>query len=214
MTCCACLLSCHKGVAALERSAADGKPMESSSLTEAGWRRNLAGSGSTEERQVSETKKIMCTVGSVVRKQQTILFVRQTYGSLKNRWTLPWGHVEGQTEGSAEVDTPNLAAIRETLEEGGIEATVRSLIAVQNFVSKSGVYMIMFVFLCDHQGGNPTPDMVETSESVFMNQSRLQSVEAECDRYCFWIANKVFADDYHELSLSTDTPYGENVGFC
>ncbi len=64
--------------------------------------------------------KIVCTVGSVLRKNDGILFVRQTYGRLTNKWTLTWGVVEGRRLDAAGIDTPDEAAPRETIEEGGV----------------------------------------------------------------------------------------------
>ena len=162
---------------------------------------------------MSDPPKIMCTVGAVVRKDDGILFVRQTYGSLKDMWTLPWGLVEGQSSERAEVDTPEMAACREVLEEGGVSASVNSLIAVQNFVSKGGNYMLMFVFLCDYLGGEPRPDMKETSESLFLTKDALASRRDECDRYCYWIANRVFDGDFRQLHLSDQSPYRPHLGF-
>ena len=162
---------------------------------------------------MGETPRIMCTVGSVVRKDDTILFVRQTYGSLKNMWTLPWGIVEGQTEAIGDVDTPEKAACREVLEEGGVTAAVRSLIAVQNQVSTKGVYMLIFVYLCDFVNGVPKPDMNETSEARFLTRGELSDVRMDCDRYCYWMANKVFASEYTELNRTDDSPYSPHVGF-
>jgi ADP-ribose pyrophosphatase YjhB (NUDIX family) len=163
------------------------------------------------EEKMGETPKIMCTVGSIVKKGDAILFVRQTYGNLKNMWTLPWGLVEGQKDG--QIDTPEKAACREALEEGGIVASAKSLIAFQNYVSKGGVYHLMFVFLCEYISGEPTPDMRETSEAVFLNRDELANVESECDRYCYWIANKVLASEYTELLRSDDSPYRPHIGF-
>lgn len=162
---------------------------------------------------MGDVARIMCTVGSVVRRGDSILFVRQTYGSLENMWTLPWGIVDGQSEEHGVVDTPDKAACREAFEEGGITTTVRSLIAVQNFISKKGRYMLIFVFLCDYLSGVPTPDMRETSEAAFLNRDELADIRGECDRYCYWIANRVFENDVTEMSLNDESPYRPHVGF-
>ncbi len=162
---------------------------------------------------MNDVARIMCTVGSVVRKDDAILFVRQTYGNFKNMWTLPWGLIDGQSGHEGGIDTPEKAACREVLEEGGITVSVRSLIAVQNQVSKKEIYMLMFVFLCDYLGGIPKPDMQETSESVFLEKKALADVKDECDRYCYWIANRVFDNDFNELVLNNDSPYNPHAGF-
>ena len=83
---------------------------------------------------------IMCVVGSVVRKDDSILFVRQTYGNLRDMWTLPWGRIEGR------------------------QAT------------------------------------------------DLDSARGECDRYCYWLAKRVFSGRYSELTMESESPYSPLLG--
>ena len=57
---------------------------------------------------------ITLCVGAVVMREGKVLFIRQAYGKLKGKWSLPWGFVDGWTpDGSLE--TPDRAAVRETL---------------------------------------------------------------------------------------------------
>ena len=111
------------------------------------------------------------------------------------------------------MDTPEKAAVREALEEGGVDVSVRSLIAVQNFISKKGRYHIIFVYLCNYVGGIPHPDGHETSDSVFMTESELDAARDECDPYCYWLAKRVFSNHYSEMPPEVDNPYGPMVGF-
>ena len=63
--------------------------------------------------------RITLCVGAVVLRENKVLFVRQNYGGLKGKWSLPWGFVDGKkSDGSLE--TPDMAAIRETQEEAGV----------------------------------------------------------------------------------------------
>ena len=90
---------------------------------------------------------IVC-VGAVVVWGCRVLFVRQTYGGLRGKWTLPWGFVQG---GGAEgpCDYPDVAVLRETLEEGGVVAEVEGLLGIQNHTSRrTGEARLYVLFLC------------------------------------------------------------------
>ena len=55
--------------------------------------------------------RIIACVGAVVLRGQEVLLVRQTYGSLKGMWSLPWGFLHGEhPKGLA--DPPHVAALR------------------------------------------------------------------------------------------------------
>jgi 8-oxo-dGTP diphosphatase len=76
--------------------------------------------------------RITLCVGAVVLQEEKVLFVRQTYGKLKGKWSLPWGFVDGiGPDGSPE--SPDEAAIRETQEEAGITARVAGLLGILLF---------------------------------------------------------------------------------
>ena len=70
---------------------------------------------------------ITLCVGAVVLREGKVLFIRQAYGKLKGKWSLPWGFIDGRNpDGSFE--TPDRAAVRETLEEAGVTAELAFLI--------------------------------------------------------------------------------------
>jgi 8-oxo-dGTP pyrophosphatase MutT (NUDIX family) len=57
--------------------------------------------------------------GAVVLHEGRVLFIRQAPGhSLAGRWSIPWGLVD-------EGETPEDAALRETLEESGVSAALQ-----------------------------------------------------------------------------------------
>ena len=68
-------------------------------------------------------------------------------------WSLPWGFPHGEDpEGFA--DPPQVAALRETLEEGGISAEIEGLLGIQNHARwESGEPCVYLLFLCRHAGG-------------------------------------------------------------
>ena len=66
-------------------------------------------------------KKVIC-VGAVVQKENKVLWIRQANGSsLAGQWSIPWGIVEADEQ-------PEEAALRETLEEGGITARINGFL--------------------------------------------------------------------------------------
>ena len=100
--------------------------------------------------------QITVCVGAVVLQRNKVLFVRQTYGGLKGRWSLPWGLVDGKNADGT-LETPDTATIREIQEEAGIVAKVQGLLGIQNH-SNNGKPQLYIVFLCQHFSGEPTPD--------------------------------------------------------
>ena len=86
-------------------------------------------------------KKVLC-VGAVVLNGNKILWIRQTYGVLKGKWSIPWGYVEWG-------DTPDEAAIRETLEEAQVVVEVEGLLGIQTRANRDkdrpSLYLI---YLC------------------------------------------------------------------
>ena len=91
--------------------------------------------------------KTQLYVGAVVQRDGEVLLVRQSPGhSLAGQWTIPWGHVDAG-------ESPMAAALREVLEEGGVEATVEGLLGVQELPAplQGGVGL---VYLCRHTSGD------------------------------------------------------------
>jgi ADP-ribose pyrophosphatase YjhB (NUDIX family) len=119
-------------------------------------------------------KMIVC-VGTVVLRDHKVLFVRQTYGrSLKGRWTLPWGFVHGK-DSTGSSDPPEVAAVRETREEGGVIAEIEGLLGVQNHPSRTGEPRLYLLFLCRHVSGEPTPDNQETDKAAYFSLEELDA---------------------------------------
>jgi 8-oxo-dGTP pyrophosphatase MutT (NUDIX family) len=56
-------------------------------------------------------------VGAVVQKDLSLLFVRHNYGLLRGQWSFPTGFAEP-------FESPDVTALREVKEEGGIIAAV------------------------------------------------------------------------------------------
>ncbi len=96
------------------------------------------------------------TVCGIVEINSKVLLVRHTYGSAKDRILLPGGFVQ-------EGELPTAAVERELLEETGIIAKVRSLMAMQ---FKPDQWCAVFVM--EHISGTPRSDGYENSEVLLL----------------------------------------------
>lgn len=96
------------------------------------------------------------TVCGIVEIDGRVLLVRHTYGSAKDRILLPGGYVQ-------EGELPTAAAERELLEETGVTARVKSLMAVQ-FKPEQWCA----VFIMEHISGTPRSDGYENSEVLLL----------------------------------------------
>ena len=124
-------------------------------------------------------------------------------------WTLPWGVIEMKDEN----ETPEQAALRETQEEGGIKATIRGLIGIQSYTEKDNNQNVHFIYLCDYHSGEPTPDFEETDKAFFLSKRELKEIKNKCDDYCYWVANRVFDNNFQILKPVKNNPYQPNCGF-
>ncbi|HFQ92497.1 MAG TPA: NUDIX domain-containing protein, partial [Anaerolineae bacterium] len=106
-------------------------------------------SNDTEKTLTAWPPKIVVCVGTAVLHHNKILLIRQAQGtSLAGQWSVPWGVVEPG-------ETPDEAALRETLEEGGITAVITGLLGQQNFTWEN---MTALIYLCRHVSGEPQDD--------------------------------------------------------
>lgn len=96
------------------------------------------------------------TVCGVVEIEGKVLLVRHTYGTAKDRILLPGGFVH-------ENELPTTAVEREILEETGVVAKVRSVIAIQ---FKPEQWCAVFVM--DYISGMPESDGHENSEVLLL----------------------------------------------
>lgn len=96
------------------------------------------------------------TVCGITEIDGKILFVRHAYGTAKDRILLPGGYV-------SENELPTAAAEREILEETGVKAAARSVIAMQ---FKPDQWCAVFVM--DYLSGTPKSDGYENSEVLLL----------------------------------------------
>ena len=96
------------------------------------------------------------TVCGIVEIEGKILLVRHTYGSAKDRILLPGGFVQ-------ENELPTVAVEREILEETGVVAKAKSIIAIQ---FKPEQWCVVFVM--EYLSGTPKSDGYENNEVLLM----------------------------------------------
>jgi ADP-ribose pyrophosphatase YjhB (NUDIX family) len=125
-------------------------------------------------------------VGAVVRRGGEVLLVRQSPGhSLAGQWTIPWGYVDAG-------ESPMTAALREVVEEGGVEASVEGLLGVQELPAPllGGVGL---VYLCRHVSGDPRPRDRETDAARYFSLSALDALAEPKEPWSDWLVRRLFA---------------------
>ena len=158
--------------------------------------------------------KMQVCVGSVVLRESKVLFARQTYGkTLKNKWTLPWGFVQGE-DARTYYDPPHIAALRETLEEAGVVAEVDGLLGIQTAAKSSeGDPRLFLLFLCHHVSGAPTPDGRETDQAAYFSLDELEEQRENVDGFCYWLATRVLQGQHTLVLPEPENFYAPHLAF-
>jgi len=131
-------------------------------------------------------RKVVC-VGAVVLREDKVLFVHQAQGqSLAGKWSIPWGFIEAD-------EKPEDAALRETLEEGGVIAQIKGYMGYQN-LNPSGSFGM--IFLCTHMSGDPQADGVETDEARYLGLGDFNGLEDPVSEWCEWLARRVLLGEF------------------
>jgi 8-oxo-dGTP diphosphatase len=138
-------------------------------------------------------------VGAVVRYENRILFVRQSPGhALEGQWTLPWGRVQPG-------ESPAVAAIRETREEGGVEAEVEGLLGVQELPNPQAG-CIGLAYLCRHVSGTPMSMDRETDAAAYSSATELDALTEPLESWSRWLAKRIFAGTYTVTYADSTNP--------
>ena len=145
-------------------------------------------------------------VGSVVRRADTILLVRQSPGhSLEGLWTVPWGRLE-------QGESPTAAALREVREEAGIVAEVEGLIGLHE-LPEPWLGMLGILYLCTSSLGEPCPDHRETDAARFFRADQLGSIDDAIEPLSAFLAQKVLSGDYRLLGPTESDPLPGGTGY-
>jgi 8-oxo-dGTP diphosphatase len=145
-----------------------------------------------------DARTVVC-VGAVVRRREQVLLVRQSVGHpLEGQWTVPWGHVEPG-------ESPAAAALRETREEGGIEADVEGLLGVQ-VLPHPWRGMLALVYLCRHRDGMPQPGDAECDAAAYFSLDELNRLDAPIEPWSDWLVRRVLAGRYTLTTRDASNP--------
>ena len=143
-------------------------------------------------------------VGAVALNGRRALFVRQAAGqSLAGQWSIPWGVVEP-------AETPEVAAVRETEEEGGVRVAVEGLLGVQNLPQEGWLGV---VFLCRHLSGAPAPDGVETDRAAYLSLDEMAALGEPFEPWSAWLARRVLRGEYRLILPEGDNPFQPRLAF-
>ncbi len=132
------------------------------------------------------------TVCGIVEIKGKVLLVRHTYGNAKDRILLPGGFVQ-------ENELPTAAAEREILEETGVTAIVKSIIAMQ---FKPEQWCTVFVM--DYISGTPESDGYENNEVLLLTPE--EAVKRDDITNMSKEILKAYIRDHSELSKSGYIP--------
>lgn len=149
--------------------------------------------------------RIVVCVGTVVLQDEKVLFIRQAEGeALAGQWSIPWGVVETG-------EAPDGAALRETVEEGGVTAVIHGLLGYQNFDWEG---MVALIYLCRHVSGEPTPDGgQETDAAAYFSLAELDTLNEPIEPWCEWMARRVLQGNYHLIPVESNNPQRPKTAF-
>jgi ADP-ribose pyrophosphatase YjhB (NUDIX family) len=131
--------------------------------------------------------------------------VRQAKGHpLEGQWSIPWGLVDAG-------EPPETAALRETEEEGGVEAEIEGLLGLQNLLQEG---WIALVFLCRHVSGEPRSDGgVEMDGAAYFSREDMEEFEEPFEPWCEWLVRRVLAGAYRIMPPELGNPYYPHLAF-
>ena len=143
--------------------------------------------------------KLIVCVGAVVLQGNRALFVRQAKGHpLEGQWSIPWGFVDPD-------ESPDSAALRETLEEGDVEAQIEGLLGIQQL---HRVGWVAIVFLCQHLRGDPKPDGgIETDKAAYFSTAEMENNNEPFEPWCEWLVRRILGGEYIIIPPEPMNPY-------
>ena len=149
--------------------------------------------------------RLAVCAGAVVLQGRRALFVRQARGHpLQGQWSIPWGLVDPG-------ESPEAAALRETLEEGAVEAEIEGLLGFQNLRRDD---WIALVFLCRHVKGEPRPDGgIETDRAAYFSLEEMDRLDEQFEPWCEWLVRRVLRGEYRVTPPVPGNPYHPRQAF-
>ena len=156
-------------------------------------------------RKSSPSAVTVVCVGTVVLQGNRALFVRQAKGHpLEGQWSIPWGILDPG-------ESPDAAALRETVEEGGITATTEAVLGIQNLQSEG---WLAIIFLCRHVSGVPTSDGGrETDGAGYFSLEEMDAFDEPFEPWCEWLVRRVLRGEHRTIPLEPANPYRPRTAF-
>ncbi|HZG57192.1 NUDIX domain-containing protein [Paenibacillus sp.] len=99
-------------------------------------------------------------VGALVEKDGKLLLVRRAQEPGRGFWTNPGGYIE-------QLESIDDTIRREVLEESGVQACVKSIVALRD--QPRSVHNVYIAFAMEYDSGEPTPDGVEVDGAGFFS---------------------------------------------
>lgn len=156
-------------------------------------------------RKPSASSATVVCVGTVVLQGNRTLFVRQATGHpLEGQWSIPWGILDPG-------ESPDAAALRETLEEGGVTARIEGLLGIQNLRREGWAAII---FLCRHVSGVPVSDGgIETDAARYFSLEEMDAFDEPFEPWCEWLVRRVLRGECSAIPPEPDNPYRPRTAF-
>ncbi|WP_328205854.1 NUDIX hydrolase [Brevibacillus nitrificans] len=156
-----------------------------------------------ETREIDGVERRVCTacghvhwgnysigVGALVFKDEKMLLVRRAQEPGKGKWTNPGGYIE-------QLEPIEQTIVREVLEETGIQAEVKSIVAVRD--QPRSVHNVYIAFEMDYVEGEPRPDEVEVDQAGFFSLEEMQ--EMELASFTRWLLDVALHVDKNGLTI-------------
>lgn len=151
------------------------------------------------EKQIDEMTRKACSVcdyvhwgnysvgvGALVLKEDKILLVRRAQEPGKGYWTNPGGYIE-------QFELIHETIRREVLEESGIEAAVKGIVAVRD--QPRAIHNVYIAFAMDYLSGDPQPDGYEVDAAGFFSLQEMETMNvADFTRWLVDVAIKGNSD--------------------
>lgn len=107
-------------------------------------------------------------VGAIVMRDDRILLVRRAQEPGKGNWTNPGGYIE-------QMESIDQTIVREVLEETGVQAKVKSIVAVRD--QPRAIHNVYIAFDMEYVDGEPAPDGVEVDQAGFFTLEEMKSMK-------------------------------------
>jgi ADP-ribose pyrophosphatase YjhB (NUDIX family) len=107
-------------------------------------------------------------VGALVVKDGKILLVRRAQEPGKGKWTNPGGYIEQH-------EMMHETVRREVLEESGIDAAIKGVVAIRD--QPRTIHNVYIAFAMEYVAGEPTPDGYEVDGAGFFSLEEMESME-------------------------------------